>query len=593
MNAQSEAMKYFDALTENVDRLTQLFAEGLNEIGNRTETENIKNTAEDGGVKFDSRFDEYEKTISAEDVKNLHNLFNTRKSINDFSASEIEATQKWAYKFYKELGSKSPFFRAWFGDWRANDKSFVKIVDVPTISISDAVLNYGNYNIADTNWNVYAGKVLNDDTRHHSGGNRVNVKSLNAIKEILYNSLLFDTVVSNKDKNKKSNNTAFLHKLYTLVSYDQKPYIAKITVEEFYNETSKDVSKRAYNLKAIKIEPAGGQIGNNSSSSIPDTDSMISVSNLYALVKQYDKDFTPGKAVASELLNPDGTPKVLYHQTGNDFTVFDLNREGAGTYDDETPIGIFLKDSASDIGLRGKKQMALYASMKNPLVVNDRAELMKQLRQNVDFKDVNDLRIQTDKEYKEKFEKAKTEFVDFLTNWRKENPNAKRSDIYNDPEFEKVFEAEDNITSEWHEKINDISVEAKRIITDILKNEGYDGVIMKNDVGSFGRKTSAYIVFNENQVKSATDNIGTFSSDNNDIRYSDRDVELKKQYEKINRQLERENSQLREDVKNLRELNRLQGKVTGGKVFKGTSIQSVGRQTNLINRIVTAICVII
>lgn len=62
------------------------------------------------------------------------------------------------------------------------------------------------------------------------------------------------------------------------------------------------------------------------------------------------------------------------------------------------------------------------------------------------------------------------------------------------------------------------------------------------------------------------------------VKFSDRDIQLRKQYEKINRQLERENSQLREDVKNLRELNRLQGKVTGGKVFKGTSIQSVGRR---------------
>lgn len=62
------------------------------------------------------------------------------------------------------------------------------------------------------------------------------------------------------------------------------------------------------------------------------------------------------------------------------------------------------------------------------------------------------------------------------------------------------------------------------------------------------------------------------------VKFSDRDIQLRKEYEKINRQLERENSQLREDVKNLREFNRLQGKVTGGKVFKGTSIQSVGRR---------------
>ena len=36
-------------------------------------------------------------------------------------------------------------------------------------------------------------------------------------------------------------------------------------------------------------------------------------------------------------MNPDGTPKVVYHQTGNDFTIFDVRKNGAGTRDNETP----------------------------------------------------------------------------------------------------------------------------------------------------------------------------------------------------------------------------------------------------------------
>ena len=65
-------------------------------------------------------------------------------------------------------------------------------------------------------------------------------------------------------------------------------YIAKVTVEEYGAENG---GRRFYNLKGIKIEPAGGQLGITSSSSRPDTDSTISVSDLYALVKGYDKDF--------------------------------------------------------------------------------------------------------------------------------------------------------------------------------------------------------------------------------------------------------------------------------------------------------------
>ena len=74
-------------------------------------------------------------------------------------------------------------------------------------------------------------------------------------------------------------------------------------------KAKKGISKRAYNLKP-KIEPAGGQLGITSSSSRPDTSSMNSIFDLYSLVKQYDKNFKPGKEVNSALLNDDGTPKV-------------------------------------------------------------------------------------------------------------------------------------------------------------------------------------------------------------------------------------------------------------------------------------------
>ena len=42
------------------------------------------------------------------------------------------------------------------------------------------------------------------------------------------------------------------------------------------------------------------------------------------------------------LLNHDGTPKVLYHQTDGEFPVSDVGRYGAGTRDNETPFGVFL-----------------------------------------------------------------------------------------------------------------------------------------------------------------------------------------------------------------------------------------------------------
>lgn len=386
------------------------------------------------GVSYSIEDSDYEKPITPRDVEAVQSI--GRKSINAFTSEEIRKTQKWAHKFYRELGTKSPFFRAWFGDWRAHDNSKTNIVSVPTIDISQAVLEKGDYYISDTGWTVYAGKTLNDDTRHHSGGNRINVKSLNVINTILDNAILLDTVVSEPNTNKKSANTAFLHKLYTPITYDGKPYIAVSTVEEYYNETISGVSRRAYNLKAIKTEPAGGQLGNNSSSSVPVTDSTISISDLYSLVKTYDKDFTAAHDVSPELLNEDGTPKVFYHGTMYDFTEFRSEEisPAEGSY--------FFAENREDAEGYGSERygghvMEVYLSAENLADYNDQPSEFYQLKD-------------------------------------------KREQV------------------QW------------------LKDRGYDGWYADMDSGGWGEVS----VFSPNQIKSATDNIGTFDRGNNDTRYS-------------------------------------------------------------------------
>lgn len=80
---------------------------------------------------------------------------------------------------------------------------------------------------------------------------------------------------------------------------------------------------RAYNLKAIKIEPAGGGEGINPTTHNVGLGSIDSISDLFNLVKTFDKDFYAGKSVNPLLLNDDGMPKVVYHGSNTDFTVFE------------------------------------------------------------------------------------------------------------------------------------------------------------------------------------------------------------------------------------------------------------------------------
>lgn len=237
--------------------------------------------------------------------------------------------------------------------------------------------------------------------------------------------------------------------------------------------------------------------------------------------KRWFGDWQNKPETASKVVNADGTPKLVYHQTGNDFTIFDVRKNGAGTRDNETPFGIFLKSSSRDIGLNGKKQMALYVNIRNPLYAQDRADLTRQFRElSPEYDAIRQEHAALDKEYKQKFEDAKRNFISFLTEWKKNHPGESSRSLYGTPEFERVFDAEDAVVEEWTSKADVLSVRAKEVLTDALKQAGYDGVILANDAGSWGRSTDAYIALSENQVKSATDNVGTFDRDNPDIRYS-------------------------------------------------------------------------
>jgi hypothetical protein len=88
----------------------------------------------------------------------------------------------------------------------------------------------------------------------------------------------------------------------------------------------------------------------------------------------------------------------------------------------------------------------------------------------------------------------------------------------------KILQDMEDLIDKWDNsgKVNATNIREK--ITNWLKKQGYDGLIMLNDEGSFGRTTSTYIVFSPNQIKSIYNN-GQFSTTSNNIseasHYSD------------------------------------------------------------------------
>lgn len=230
-------------------------------------------------------------------------------------------------------------------------------------------------------------------------------------------------------------------------------------------------------------------------------------------------DWQNSPAKASKAVDNNGEPLVLYHQTGKEFTTFDTKQKGSGEFDSEMPTGIFMKPTNNDIGVGGNIQMPLYASIKNPLIVNNRGELVKFYDKNVQgYTKAKSAIDSVNEEYKTKFnEEMKRENEEYQKLW-----NAKKNGEISEEEYQKSIsrDALDEIMEEWENKVNEASHNAKALIDDYFKNSNYDGVIVNNDVGSFGRSTKTFIAFENTQIKSATDNIGTFDGNNPDIRYS-------------------------------------------------------------------------
>lgn len=248
----------------------------------------------------------------------------------------------------------------------------------------------------------------------------------------------------------------------------------------------------------------------------------------------------------SQVRDADGNLLVMYHQTEGAFTVFDTRHKGAGTGDDETPFGIFLKRTARDIGVRGKNQMELYANIRNPLRVRDRAELVARLRElSGTYAELKDQSGKIDKEYGAKFAEAKDAFKNFLLQWRKENPNAPSRAAYDAEGFDAAFDAEDNVVKEWTQKKDELALRAKEAITDALRKNGYDGVILESDRGSWGRSTDAYIALDANQVKNVTNQNPTGDAD---IRFQ---LKSQTQIESEMRDIKKERDRLKTRVQSL------------------------------------------
>lgn len=167
--------------------------------------------------------------------------------------------------------------------------------------------------------------------------------------------------------------------------------------------------------------------------------------------KRWFGDWQNDPASASKVVNADGTPKVMYHGTNAEFTVFDRSKGKKKIHLNVLGDGNYFTALEQGAARYGENVIPVYLNIKNPYVKAD------------GFNTVAD--------------QIASEFGI----------------------------ARDSFTG--------------KDVSSILRQRGYDGVVMYDGNGEIVIANA----FDSNQIKSATDNVGTFDGSNPDIRYSSRD----------------------------------------------------------------------
>jgi hypothetical protein len=429
---------------------------------------------EDGTVKY-SLSDQTDMRFTPAEIQTIQSI--GRKSINSFNSQDIAATEKFARRYWQEIGTKSPFYRAWFGDWRVKDTTPIQVAT----QRGDTRTEHTN---KDTGWSIRNSRVVhNETTSHKSLMNREAVPYLPYIDEIIANAVLLDTEGVGKPK---SENSLLMHYLYAVADVGNGPEVLKLTVEEMYNPGTKGTNKRAYTLQNIeKAFTASGRVQGNSPSSGTNTANAVrTVADLFSLVKSYDKNFAPN--ASSKIVNADGTPKVMYHGSPAQFTVFDKNKaKSSGHYGK----GFYFTDSTSHAGTYGN-QYNVYLNIRNPLQSSGDMVSRSQVR---------------------KFLEAVAENEDYsIENYGTYDVDAVLNNVMGQDKAADAFRIIQDINAT---AIGDM-VEATELFNSVNGTE-FDGIVVPTET----------VAFYPEQIKSATDNIGTFDKSNPDIRYSLSDTE--------------------------------------------------------------------
>ncbi len=391
------------------------------------------------------------------------------------------------------LQVRTQAFKRWAGIWDLASK-VVNISDVSELSFANnaAFMKYAKEHFQKGGkWKSYVNKDTGNKIHLSSTGINKSIsnkavdksavsrtdhlRALGKLDEILENSILGET---HKDKNGQPN-VPEIQLYYGAVTIDGNIYRIKTTVKKV-RLNSGELSDRQYSFEVQEMElieerPARQEIGDTKGVNSPtNSNNSISGANLLKNVEKSDGSGIKILDDHTQILDENGEPLVAYHGSNRKFNIFKYGDLGfhLGTLEQA--------EVAAEGQVRWNKKgreniIAGFVNIRNPY------------------------RIEYDPE-----------------TW-----NEPGSGFLRQLHDEKIID-----DSDWYGlDYEGLSYKQMQSIREKLQAAGYDGVVYPNwyefRPGEDYRTEfdDSYVAFTPNQIKSATDNNGEFS-ENNDIRFS-------------------------------------------------------------------------
>ena len=419
-------------------------------------------------------------------------------------------------------------FKAWFGDWEKPfrleklRKSVNAFLKGDEIEITDDYKQNkknamevgrslkGTYTNADTGRSIELTSSKKNgglpEILEHDYKDAEHILSIAAIPQIIENAIFIDSR-ENEDKAKHPN-IEFYEYYVCGLTIGGEEYTVKAVVS---NMTE---GKRYYDHKLTSIEK--GRLIDLINNKAPESSVSITTQTpeTDALSEVKDKRLIPIlKADFSKVIDENGEPKVVYHGSPNEFNTFDEDMIGENTDSGFYGRGFYFATTEEESRGYGKYVIPAFLSMQNPLDLNElyaisdkwdgttadgavrwwyglaslfpNDAISETVYASIGGEDwtIMDLKNRID----ELAETSDTPFADAAE------------------EF--------GIDEDFFDMMGEEDVNLPDELTDALKANGYDGVI------NAGVENNELVALYPNQIKSATDNTGEFSKENDDIRF--------------------------------------------------------------------------